>query len=74
MENRGGGFAKESGGLGGHRSAAAVYGGRAMRQTELTFRNKWSRAIGVAGVVCEKLRRGLLKRIRRMKPAGKGTE
>ena len=38
-----------------------------------TFKNKWSRAIGVAGVAHEKSRRRLRKRTRRMKPAADGT-
>ena len=52
----------------------ALYGGRATRQTERTFKNKLSWAIGVAGVAHGKSRRRLRKRIRRMKPAEEGTE
>ena len=45
----------------------------AMQQTERTFKNKLSGAIGVAGVAHGKSRRKLRKRIRRIKPAGDST-
>ena len=51
----------------------ALYGGRAMRKTEWTLKNKRSWAIGVAGVSHWKSRRRLRKRIRRMKQAEEGT-
>ena len=51
----------------------ALYGGRAMRPTERTFKNKRSGAIGVAGVAHRKSRRRLRKRTRRMEPAEEGT-
>ena len=48
--------------------------GRAMLLTERTFKYKWSRVIGVAGVAHGKSRRRLHKRMRRTKPAGEHTK
>ena len=44
------------------------------KNQQRTFENKWSGAIGVAGVAHGNSRRRLRKRIRRMKPAKEGTE